>query len=81
MSAYFCVKKIVSVRNQIPDEPIAQLINSLISSRLEYCNYLRYGMPEYDISRLQNNKNSAARILILKMLRWLPVKYRIIYKI
>ena len=83
-STYFSLKKIGSVRNQILDEPIAQLIHSLISSRLDYCNSLLYGMPEYEISRLQKIQNSAARILtrtprhnhiteILKRLHWLPV--------
>ena len=44
----FSLKKI----GKIPDEPIAQLIHSLKSSKLDYCNSLLYGMPEYELSRL-----------------------------
>ena len=56
------------------------------------CNSLLYGMPENQIQRLQKIQNIAARILtrsnkqchttpILKKLHWLPVRYRIIFKI
>ena len=65
---------------------------AFISSRLDNANSLLYGLPDYQIKRLQRIQNTAARILtrtakhdhitpVLKELHWLPVEKRIMYKI
>ena len=70
----------------------AHVVHSLISSRIDYCNSLLYGMSDRSIGRLQKIQNTAARILtlsprhchiseILKRLHWLKVKFRIKYNI
>ena len=62
------------------------------TSRIDYCNSLLYGVSDYNISRLQRIQNCAARIItntkkydhitpVLRKLHWLPVRYRIQYKI
>ena len=59
---------------------------------MDQCNSLLYALPESQIAKLQRIQNSAARLVslsrkydhitpILHELHWLPVKYRIIYKI
>ena len=61
-------------------------------SKLDICNSLLYGLPQYLIDRLQAVQNCAARLVtrsrkhdhitpILKQLHWLPVYSRIKYKI
>ena len=68
------------------------LVHALIFSHLDYCNSLLYGLPTYQIARLQRVQNAAARFVCqvpkfdhiqhhLKTLHWLPVKYRILFKI
>ena len=68
------------------------LSNSFIHSRLDHYNSLFYGLPNYSIHRLQKVQNTAARIVtrsvrslhitpVLKSLHWLPVNYRINFKI
>ena len=63
------------------------LANAFVHSHLDNCNSLFYGLPKYSI-----HWNLAARIvtctssftyitLILKSLHWLPVLYRINFKI
>ena len=61
-------------------------------SRLDYCNSIYYGLPNYQLKKLQNVQNRAARLIkgtrlsdritpVLIDLHWLPVKARIEYKI
>ena len=68
------------------------LANAFVHSHLDYCNSLFYGLPKYSIHRLQKIQNTTARIVtrisrfthitpILKSLHWLPVSYRINFKI
>ena len=65
---------------------------ALFSSKLDYCNSLFHNMPEKDIARLQLVQKCLARVVakdprfsrffpILKRLHWLPVKFRIHFKI
>ena len=69
-----------------------KLIHLFAGSRLDYCNCLLVGIPETSLAKLQRVQNIEARILIgtskydhmtpvLYKLHWLPVKYRIAYKI
>ncbi len=69
-----------------------KLVNAFMTSRLDYCNALLGGCPASSINKLQIVQNAAARVLtrsrkydhitqILQSLHWLPIKFRISYKI
>ena len=69
-----------------------QLISSFIFSRLDYCNALLVNLPFSTIAPLQWVQNAAARLLLglprhnhvrpaLKELHWLPVVFRIKFKV
>ena len=89
---HFHLRNIGAVRHLLTDRGAAQLIHALVTSRFDYCNSLLYGLPESKINILQKMQNIAARIVsrcpkfshitpILHDLHWLPIKFRILFKI
>ena len=68
------------------------LANSLVSSKLDYCNSLYNGISQANLNKIQRIQNTLARVVtntskfehitpILKKLHWLPIKQRIDYKL
>ena len=69
-----------------------KLIHAFVISRLDYCNSLLSGCPNKSIKTLHLIQNAAARVLtetrkrdhispVLASLHWLPVQFRIEFKI
>ena len=67
-------------------------MHAFIMGRIDYCNSLLYGLPATHINKLQQVQNAAARLIcsiprfshvtpVLYSLRWLPVQFRIDFKI
>ena len=63
-----------------------------MTSKLDYCNTLLYGLPKYQLQKLQYVQNAAARVVyqigklrritpFLQELYWLPILYRTVFKI
>ena len=91
-TARFHLRNISRIRRYIPEESCKLVVQSLVTSRLDYSNGLLYGIPKSAVSILQSVQNSAARIVtktaprehitpVLRELHWLPVDRRIEYKI
>ena len=91
-SCHFHIRDLRRIRHLL-SRPIAiTLANSLVSTKLDYCNSLYFGMSNHNLNKLQIIQNSLARAItftsrrqhikpILKDLHWLPVKQRIEFKI
>lgn len=90
--AYYQLHLIHRVRKSITEEAARTLVQSNVTSLLDYCNALLAGLPAVLVDRLQRVQNCAARIVkcenrschitpLLKDLHWLPVKHRISYKV
>lgn len=91
-TSFFHLRNIAKVRPFINQKDAEKLIHAFISSRLDYCNALLTGLPKKTTERLQLIQNSAARLLtrtkrrdhispILATLHWLPVTFRIDFKV
>jgi len=68
------------------------LIHAFVSSHLDYCNALLFGLPKYQLDRLQKIQNAAARVTFqiakfdhitpaLIDLHWLLVTFRVQLKL
>ena len=68
------------------------VIHAFVTNRIDFCNSLLYGLPDCELKKVQRVQNAAARLLtstrkydhitpVLRELHWLPVKYRIQFKI
>ena len=86
------IRKIGQIRTYLTDDATLKLVHAFVTSRMDSCNSLLYGLPERDIYKVQMVQNTAARLVIrtprrehitpsLKKLHWLPVKQRSIFKI
>ena len=85
-------KNIASIRRYLEKQTAEKLIHALAGLRLDYWNSFLIAIPETSLSKLQKDQNIAPCILtgthkndqmrpVLYKLHWLPVKYRINYKI
>ena len=86
--ANYAITSIGRIRKYLPSNGLKMLVNSLVISRLDYCNSLLYDIPKYQRDKLQRIQNTAARMItgarssdhitpLLKSLHWLPVEARI----
>jgi len=91
-SAYAHLRNIAQIRRYLTQDATATLIHSLVTSRLDNLNSLLFGLPDNVTAKLQRIQNHAAKVVvrknkydhvtpIMQSLHWLPVLYRIEYKI
>ena len=90
--SYAMISNIGKIKRYLTANDLRCLVQCVIMSKLDNCNSLYYGIPEYEINRLQKLQNSCARLIynrkrsdhvsdLFAELHWLPVKQRIIFKI
>ena len=91
-SASFALYNIGKLRPYLDKASTETLIHAFVTSRLDSCNSLLYGLPQNVINKLQRVQNSAARLVtrvrgrvhmkpILRTLHWLPIRKRVLFKI
>ncbi|XP_070840477.1 uncharacterized protein, partial [Chaetodon trifascialis] len=91
-TAFFHLRNIAKIRHILSQNDAEKLVHAFVTSRLDYCNSLLSGCPNSLLNILQLLQNAAARVLtktrkrdhispILATLHWLPVKFRMEFKI
>ena len=92
VSCQYHLRNTAKIRKYLSEDTSQILVHAFISSKLNNCNSLLYGLPKHLLNRLRLIQNTAARIVtlskwfdhitpILFKLHWLPLGYRIHYKI
>ena len=69
-TSYLHIRQIRKVRHLLNLNSAILLANSLVSSRLDYCNSLYFGMPDCLLDRLQHVQNSLARAVVPSVRRF-----------
>ena len=92
-SCYYQLRQICTVRHLLTSSAIQTLVHAFICTRVDFSNSLLYGTSAYFLDRLRSVLNSAARLIlriskydpilaaIRRDLHWLPVPFRIRYKL
>ena len=91
-AAYYQVRNISRIRGVLTQESAKTLVNALVLSRLDNSNALLANISKELLLKLQRVQNAAVRCVIglrkrdsvrdaLSSLHWLPVKYRIQFKL
>ena len=85
-ACYYHVKDSRHIRKFLSVETAALLANSMISSRLDYCNSLLYDVSTYNVAKFQKIQTALCRIVLrldrtshvtpfLQKLHWLPITF------
>ena len=88
----FHLRRIGSIRRFLPRDVLQGIVTALVLSNLDYCNALLSGITAHQLQRLRRIQKWAARMIsgiklkdhitpILQDLHWLPVNFRISYKL
>ena len=80
------------IRKYFDQESMKTVVHECVTSKLDYCNSLLYGLQDSQIVKLQRVQNTCARLIcniprfvhvtpILRELHWLHIRQRIVFKI
>ena len=64
-SAFYRLRKIRLIRKHLTFDAAQLLVQALVTSKLDYCNSLLYGLAKNVIKQLQRVQNAAARVVTL----------------
>ena len=89
---FYHIRDFRRIRKYLSQEATKSVACALVTSHLNYCNSLLYNLPDRGIERLQRVQNCLAHVVckasrfsrskpLLNFLHWLPVKYRIRFKL
>ena len=86
------LRNLFRIRKYLNKESAATVVHAFITSKLDYCNSLFYGLPNYQLRKLQLLQSMAARFVtgarkfdhispLLEKLHWLPIPFRVVFKL
>ena len=90
-SCYIILRNLYLIRKYLSKDSAASAIHAFVTSKLDMCNSLFFGLTAKNLAKLQHVQNFAARIVcgkpartrslpLLRELHWLDIKQRFHYK-
>ena len=76
-ACYYHLRDLRRIRKFLGVETAILLANAMVSSRLDYCNSLLYGVSKSKRAKLKKMSHVTP---FLKKLHWLPIQHRILFK-
>ena len=87
-----CASALYHLHNVSLKSTTEALVHAFVTSRVDYCNSLLYGLPASNLNKVQRVLNAAGRLVcraprycritpLMYELHWLPVRQRITFKI
>ena len=91
-TAFFHLHNIAKIRRFLTPDTTKTIVHAFVTSKVDYCNSLLYGLPRFLLQKLQRILNCAARLVcqsrkfdhitpIMIELHWLPIEQRVNFKI
>lgn len=90
-SSFYHLRSFRHIRSALTQEVAKTVGCAVVGAKLDYANSLLYGTSVSNINKLQRVQNALARVVVsspsssatanLKYLHWLPVEYRVRYKL
>ena len=62
-TSFYHIHNIRRISKYLSKECRQSLVHAYVTSRLDYCNSILYGLPKYQLSKLQRIQNMAARLI------------------
>ena len=91
-NCFYMLKNMFKIRRCINETAAKAIVHTMITSKLDYCNAILYGLPESTLRQFTRVQNLSARFIsrhgkhehitpVLKQFHWLPICQRIHYKV
>ena len=92
-ACFFHLRRLKSIRRILGADVTSGLVSALVTTRMDYCKSILAALPQSSIDPMQRvQKEAAARLItgtgtrehitpVLLSLHWLPVKFRITFKL
>jgi len=91
-TSHYHIRALRHIRSSLTTDMARTVACALVNSRLDYANAVLYKTSRVNITKLQRIQNALARVIkgtkrtdhihpVLEQLHWLPVNYRIDYKV
>ena len=61
--SYKLICNVGKIRKYLSIDDVKCLVHAIVVSRIDNCNSLLYGIPDYELNRLQMLQNSCARLI------------------
>jgi len=90
---FYQLRRLKQVQHYVDNNVMVQLVAAFVISQLDYCNGVLASLPQCTIAPLQRVQNAAARLVLdglrpsdhttsaLRQLHWLPIVFRVQYKL